>query len=193
MLSGFWGYPPVDLTFVSKQLGHSDVRTTQRFYGHWDPGAGVVMARVLRGEQQDLVEPVTANRLLGHKGRTSGKTRSPLCSPLSANSSKNLGKSLIWVNDGDSPNWGFSPGFLNEVDYRVVHETAGRLALAIVGNLDATEEAVAFLKSLGAHPAALRALALVVEGDARGIRQAIDLAGQVTASTERSQSSATAP
>ena len=73
MLSGLWGYPPMHITFVSQQLGHADIRTTQKAYGHWDPGTGLVTARFLRGETTAVSEPVTAERLLG--------IRSPLRSP----------------------------------------------------------------------------------------------------------------
>ncbi len=178
MLSGIWGYPPQDITFVSRQLGHKDIRTTQRAYGHWDPGAGVVVARFLRGERDAISEPVTAAQLLGLE-KPSGPGRSPRRSPLS---STNADFSAVWVDDGKLPEPNNSSLNLKEVDYRVVHETARALVEAVLEDQPAFDEAKAFLRQVADRPDTLRALLLVVDGDPRGVRRALDIAAEVLAS-----------
>jgi integrase len=66
MLSGTWGYEPRSLEFVSKQLGHADVQTTERYYGAYE--FGVWQREVRRMTGRDPVRPlapVTAAELLG--------------------------------------------------------------------------------------------------------------------------------
>ena len=36
MLSGTWGYEPKSLEFVSDQLGHAELQTTQRYYAAYE-------------------------------------------------------------------------------------------------------------------------------------------------------------
>jgi integrase len=38
MLSGSWGYPKKDLNFVKQQLGHTEIRTTEKYYARYAEG-----------------------------------------------------------------------------------------------------------------------------------------------------------
>lgn len=66
MLSGSWGYEPRTLEFVSKQLGHADVQTTERYYGAFEFGVWQREVRRMTGRDPVLpIRPVTALELLG--------------------------------------------------------------------------------------------------------------------------------
>jgi site-specific recombinase XerD len=184
MLSGLWGYAPQHITFVSQQLGHNDIRTTQKSYGHWDPGTGLIIARDLRGETQEKRQIVTADWLLGESDSCS-----PLSSPLHQ---ENPDNSDNWVNDGGSPDSRKSAGIFGESGLQVVRGTARDLASALIAGGDGLPEARHFLKSLGHDdPRVLRALVLVLEGDRRGVRQAADLMHEIFVQSNVSERVAT--
>jgi integrase len=76
MLSGTWGYQPQTLDFISKQLGHKDLQTTERYYAAyeqktWQHHVARMTGRTEKLTQKDIV---TAAKLLGRKaGRKDGK------------------------------------------------------------------------------------------------------------------------
>lgn len=66
MLSGTWGYEPRSLEFVSKQLGHADTQTTERYYGAFEFGVWQREVRRMTGRDPERPRrPVTASELLG--------------------------------------------------------------------------------------------------------------------------------
>lgn len=66
LLSGTWGYEPRSLEFVSKQLGHADVQTTERYYGAFEFGVWQREVRRMTGRDPERPRrPVTAAELLG--------------------------------------------------------------------------------------------------------------------------------
>lgn len=67
MLSGSWGYEPRSLEFVSQQLGHAELSTTQRFYGAFEAGTWQREVQRMTGRvvALDPREAVTARALLG--------------------------------------------------------------------------------------------------------------------------------
>lgn len=76
MLSGLWRYEPKSLEFVSKQLGHADIQTTERYYGAWVHGTWQqevqrMTGRVAKWEPGDAI---TAEWLLGIAGSPNGST-----------------------------------------------------------------------------------------------------------------------
>jgi integrase len=82
MLSGTWGYEPVGLDFVSKQLGHADRQTTERYYGAFEPGTWRREVRRFTGRSDvaDERSRVTAAGLLGlesHDSNFDGATQDP--------------------------------------------------------------------------------------------------------------------
>lgn len=170
MLSGLWGYPPVDITFVSMQFGHQDIRTTQKAYGHWDPGAGLVTARMLRRETERTSEPVTAECLLGRG------PRGPLRSPLS---SRNPLQKGVGVSDGSGPEPRFFPMVLPDVARDVAHESARALLEQVAAGRDPGALTSIFLLSLGEHPGALMARSLLAQGSPLALVRAVELAEQV--------------
>lgn len=66
MLSGAWGYEPRSLEFVQKQLGHSSVSVTEKYYGAFHAGLWRSEVRRMTG-RPDMAERivVTAEDLLG--------------------------------------------------------------------------------------------------------------------------------
>jgi integrase len=67
VLSGTWGYEPQSLEFLSVQLGHADVRTTQRHYGAFEAGTWSRQVRTMTGRAPRAAERpiITAAELLG--------------------------------------------------------------------------------------------------------------------------------
>lgn len=67
MLSGSWGYEPRSLEFVSQQLGHAELSTTQRFYGAFEQGTWQREVARMTGRvvALDPRQAVTALELLG--------------------------------------------------------------------------------------------------------------------------------
>jgi len=67
VLSGSWGYEPKSLEFVSSQLGHADLITTQRYYAAFEQGTWAREARAMRGagKGEPIRGPITAAELLG--------------------------------------------------------------------------------------------------------------------------------
>lgn len=66
MLSGTWGYEPRSMEFVCKQLGHSSIQVTERYYGAFEQGFSRDTVRRMtgRGDAGPRVV-VTAEDLLG--------------------------------------------------------------------------------------------------------------------------------
>jgi hypothetical protein len=176
MLSGLWGYPPQDITFVSRQLGHADIRTTQRAYGHWDPNAGLATARRLRGEDSEDAEPVTAAALLGEVVENKS---SPVSSPPRREEPRFLPN---WVSDGNLTKTRKLSGYLNEVDRSSVHEAGQSLVTAVLAGEPGMQEAGAFVAMLSPDaPGVHEVRMLLIDGDARGVRRAIELVKRVLA------------
>jgi integrase len=66
LLSGTWGYEPRSMEFVSQQLGHADIQTTQRYYAAFERGTWVREARRMTGRAEpERRTPITALELLG--------------------------------------------------------------------------------------------------------------------------------
>jgi integrase len=66
LLSGTWGYDPRSIEFVSQQLGHKDIQTTERFYKAFEKGTWVREARRMTGRADESSRRiVTASELLG--------------------------------------------------------------------------------------------------------------------------------
>lgn len=72
MLSGTWGYEPQSLDFVSRQLGHADRATTERYYGDYEHETWRRQVRRMTGrEDRPTAESaISASYLLG---RTVGR------------------------------------------------------------------------------------------------------------------------
>ncbi len=64
-LSGTWGYEPRSMEFVSQQLGHADLTTTQRYYGAFEAGVWKREVQHMTGRTQVARTPITAVQLLG--------------------------------------------------------------------------------------------------------------------------------
>ena len=62
MLSGSWGYDPMSLEFVQKQLGHADITTTERYYGAFAVGVWTREARRITG--REVREPAASRPLV---------------------------------------------------------------------------------------------------------------------------------
>lgn len=77
MLSGAWGYEPRTLEFVQKQLGHSSVAVTEKYYGAFHAGLWRSEVRRMTG-RPDMAERivVTAEGLLGAAGAPVGSAGS---------------------------------------------------------------------------------------------------------------------
>lgn len=66
LLSGSWGYEPRSMEFVSQQLGHADIQTTQRYYAAFERGTWVRETRRMTGRVEPVRrDPITALELLG--------------------------------------------------------------------------------------------------------------------------------
>jgi integrase len=67
MLSGTWGYEPRTLEFVQHQLGHTEIQTTQRFYGTHTVGTWAREVALMTGKlaERSIRKPLTALDLLG--------------------------------------------------------------------------------------------------------------------------------
>lgn len=66
LLSGSWGYEPRSMEFVSQQLGHADIQTTQRYYAAFESGTWVRETRRMTGRVEPVRRtPITALELLG--------------------------------------------------------------------------------------------------------------------------------
>jgi integrase len=66
MLSGTWGYEPRSLEFVCKQLGHSSIQVTERYYGAFEQGFSRETVRRMTGRGDSWPRiVVTAEELLG--------------------------------------------------------------------------------------------------------------------------------
>ena len=65
LLGGWWGYEPRALQFISQQLGHADLQTTERYYAKFDTEAFRQEANRMRGRDSEKRRgPVTAQYLL---------------------------------------------------------------------------------------------------------------------------------
>lgn len=73
MLSGTWGYAPRTLEFVQKQLGHSSVSVTEKYYGAFHSGVWRREVQIMTG-RPDTAERVvvTAEDLLSANGGAAG-------------------------------------------------------------------------------------------------------------------------
>lgn len=69
MLSGTWGYQPQTLDFISKQLGHKDLQTTERYYRAYEQKTWQAHVARMTGKTEQLTQKdiVTAAKLLGRK------------------------------------------------------------------------------------------------------------------------------
>lgn len=99
MLSGTWGYEPQSLDFVSRQLGHADRATTERYYGDYEHETWRRQVRRMTGREDrpSAESAVTAAYLLGRTvGRTEpgsaitggNEVQSPSSTPRSLNAEK---------------------------------------------------------------------------------------------------------
>jgi integrase len=82
MLSGSWGYPKKSLEFIKRQLGHTEIRTTEKYYAnyHEDTWAKDVDAMVGCADEGPKVKPIilTAEAFLnGTAGLLSGLSGEP--------------------------------------------------------------------------------------------------------------------
>lgn len=69
MLSGTWGYAPRSLEFVQKQLGHSSVSVTEKYYGAFHSGVWRREVQIMTGRPDTAGRVVvTAESLLGAAG-----------------------------------------------------------------------------------------------------------------------------
>jgi integrase len=107
MLSGTWGYDPRSIEFVSQQLGHSDIQTTQRYYAAFEAGTWKREVEIMTGRARPDAarEVVTARALLalgalngagsetvaGNSAGSANQGGDPRYSPPLLNSSKNQG------------------------------------------------------------------------------------------------------
>jgi integrase len=65
LLSGSWGYEPRTMEFVSQQLGHADVQTTERYYAAFEAGTWRREVRRMTGREAETRRKiVTAAELL---------------------------------------------------------------------------------------------------------------------------------
>jgi integrase len=65
LLCGWWGYEPRSMQFISQQLGHADLQTTERYYAKFDTEVFRREANRMRGrESSERRGPVTAQYLL---------------------------------------------------------------------------------------------------------------------------------
>ncbi len=96
MLSGWWGYEPRTLEFIQKQLGHSSISVTEKYYGAFCAGLWRGEVRRMTG-RQDMSERtiVTAESLLNRVGSSNQVG-------LQAAAGNTL-KSEVRVNDGGPP------------------------------------------------------------------------------------------
>lgn len=65
MLNGSWGYEPRPMEFVSRQLGHSSIAVTQRYYAAWEVGSAARDVRVMTGREARPARAMTALELFG--------------------------------------------------------------------------------------------------------------------------------
>ncbi len=67
MLSGTWGYEPRTLEFVKHQLGHTEIQTTERYYGAFTVGTWAREVAIMTGKLADrsIRKVITALDLLG--------------------------------------------------------------------------------------------------------------------------------
>lgn len=67
LLSGSWGYEPRSMEFVSQQLGHADITTTQRYYAAFESQTWREVVRDMTGRRtsEETRVVVTAASLLG--------------------------------------------------------------------------------------------------------------------------------
>lgn len=67
MLSGTWGYEPRTLEFIKHQLGHTEIQTTERYYGAFTVGTWAREVALMTGKLADrsIRKVVTALDLLG--------------------------------------------------------------------------------------------------------------------------------
>ncbi len=73
MLSGTWGYAPRTLEFVQKQLGHSSVSVTEKYYGAFHSGVWRREVQIMTGRPDTAARiVVTAEDLLGANGGAAG-------------------------------------------------------------------------------------------------------------------------
>jgi integrase len=79
MLSGSWGYEPRTLEFMQSQLGHSDIQTTERYYGTFAVGTWARETRHMTGRAGASESPkrqlITAEMLLQDRGESKGESR----------------------------------------------------------------------------------------------------------------------
>jgi integrase len=65
LLCGWWGYEPRTMEFISQQLGHADLQTTERYYAKFDNEVFRREANRMRGrDSSKRTGPVTAHYLL---------------------------------------------------------------------------------------------------------------------------------
>lgn len=73
LLSGFWGYAPRSLEFVQKQLGHSSISVTEKYYGAFHSGVWRREVQLMTGRPDTEARVVvTAEDLLGAAGGAVG-------------------------------------------------------------------------------------------------------------------------
>lgn len=83
-LSGTWGYEPRSIEFVSTQLGHGDITTTQRYYGAFEAGVWQREVQRMTGRASAPRRVITAEELLGLAGDENERCAADAQTPISA-------------------------------------------------------------------------------------------------------------
>jgi integrase len=65
LLNGSWGYKPQPMEFVSRQLGHSSLKITERYYAAWENGSAARDVRIMTQREERPALPLTAAELFG--------------------------------------------------------------------------------------------------------------------------------
>ncbi len=97
LLSGTWGYSPRSLEFVQHQLGHTEIQTTEKYYGKVIVGTWANEVALMTGTDSTVAPPrrrITAADLLGAPGASNG-----------VQSAKTPSKSKVVTFDGHALRW----------------------------------------------------------------------------------------
>jgi integrase len=181
LLSGSWGYEPKSLEFVSQQVGHAELQTTQKYYGAFEAGTWTREVRRMTG-RADGWKPgdvVTAETLLGLRAEVSNEASGGGDEPILARTG----------TDGVAPR--HSPKYPEIASKRALFEAltpqtfAGPavelLALASAGDGRAFDAARTLAQSVLDSPA-VRLAQRVLEGGPHALARGIELAEELVRS-----------